>query len=135
MNVRRFAPVLASFGGPLLATAPLMLLDDGSGPEPEHLVFIYLVPASLIAIVYGSASSIVAATVSALCATFFLYHPRFSFIISKPTEIAELLLFFVLALAQTAFIGRLVHDRSVERRRGRAAEMSADAQRAESARP
>ncbi len=117
MHLRRLAPVLVSFGGPLLATAPLMLLDDGSGPEPEHLVFIYLVPASLIAIVYGSAISVIASTVSAICAAFFLYRSRLSFLIESPTEIGELILFFVLALAQSLFIGRLVHDRTINTRR------------------
>lgn len=117
MNVRRLTPMFVSIGGPLLATAPLLLLSEGSGPEPEHLVFIYLVPASLIAMVYGSASSIVASTISAVCAAFFLYQPRFSFLIDKPTEIAELVLFFILALAQSKFVGWLVHDRTVETRR------------------
>lgn len=117
MEWRRLAPLVASIGGPLLATLPLLLLSEESTPEPEHLVFIYLVPASLIAIVYGSASSIIAATISALCAAFFLYQPRFSFLIERPTEIAELILFFALALAQSKFIGWLVRDRTVETRR------------------
>lgn len=117
MQVRRLAPVLASLGGPLLATAPLLLLKEGSGPEPEHLVFIYLVPASLIAMIYGSASSVLAAAISAVCAAFFLYPPRFSFLIEKPIQIAELMLFLVLALAQCKFIAWLVKDETVEMRR------------------
>jgi K+-sensing histidine kinase KdpD len=117
MQVRKFAPVLASVGGPLLATAPLLLLSEDSAPKPEHLVFIYLVPASLVAMIYGSATSIVASTISAICAAFFLYRPRFSFLIEKPTDLAELVLFFMLALAQSTFIGRLVHDKSIESRR------------------
>ncbi len=117
MDVRRLAPMLASIGGPLLATGPLLLINEGSAPEPEHLVFIYLVPASLVAMIYGSASSVVASTLSAICAAFFLYQPRFSFLIEKPTDIAELILFVALAVAQSKFIGRLVEDKSIETRR------------------
>ncbi len=114
----RIAPVLASIGGPFIVTGGLLwLVGDAYRPDPEHLVFIYLVPTSLMAMIYGSASSILASTLSALCAMFFLYPPRYSFFVEQPNDIVELVLFLLLAFLQSKFIGGLADDKAVEIRR------------------
>ena len=65
---------------------------------PQHLVFFYLLPTALVAVVYGSRPAMLCAIAAPLCAAFFLYEPLYSFSVANPLELGELVCFTGLAL-------------------------------------
>jgi K+-sensing histidine kinase KdpD len=83
----------------------------------DHLVFIYLLPAVLIAIRYGSLSAMGVTVASGLAAAYFLYAPRFSFLIARPLDLVELILFCVLALLAAQVVSGFAGDGAMLRRR------------------
>jgi K+-sensing histidine kinase KdpD len=66
--------------------------------SPQHLVFFYLAPTALVAILYGSVLSMLCAIAATLVAAFFLYDPIYSFYVSDPREVGELILFALVGL-------------------------------------
>jgi K+-sensing histidine kinase KdpD len=66
--------------------------------QEHHLVFFYLFPTAFVAMIYGSVLSMVCATFATLLATFFLYDPIYSFYVSDPRDMGELILFAVTGL-------------------------------------
>jgi K+-sensing histidine kinase KdpD len=83
----------------------------------HHLIFIYLMPASLVAIRYGSISAMWVTIASSLTAVYFLYAPRFSFQIANPLDVLELALFCLLALLASQVVSGFASDNEVARRR------------------
>lgn len=83
----------------------------------EHLIFIYLVPTSLIAIRYGSIAALCVTIVSSVAAAYFLYPPRFSFLIASPLDLVEITLFCLLAMLASQVVAGFASDREVIRRR------------------
>jgi K+-sensing histidine kinase KdpD len=65
---------------------------------PQHLVFFYLLPTALIAVLYGSLPAMMGAIAATLCAAYFLYDPLYSFSVANPQELGELFCFAGLAL-------------------------------------
>ena len=65
---------------------------------PQHLVFFYLLPTALVAVLYGSLPAMLAAIAATLCAAYFLYDPVYSFSVANPLELGELFCFVGLAL-------------------------------------
>jgi len=81
--------------------------------QPDHLVFIYLAPAVLIAIRYGIISAIGAIITSSLAAAYFLYAPRYSFMMARPLDVMELALFCLLALLASQVVSGFAGDDSM----------------------
>jgi K+-sensing histidine kinase KdpD len=94
---KRAEPVLVALTLASLATAVLFLVRQSFGGE-QHLVFFYLLPMALVAIGYGGRSAMICVAVASLCASFFLYDPIYSFYISDPADLGELICFTGLAL-------------------------------------
>jgi len=88
--------------------------------QQEHLIFIYFVPTTLIAIRYGSISAMGVTLASGFAAAYFLYPPQFSFLINNPLDLMELGLFALLALLASQVVAGFAHDSEVEKRRARA---------------
>jgi K+-sensing histidine kinase KdpD len=88
-----------------------------SRSQHDHLVFIYLLPAVLIAIRYGSLTAMGVTVASGLAAAYFLYAPRFSFLIARPLDLVELILFCVLALLAAQVVSGFAGDGALLRRR------------------
>jgi K+-sensing histidine kinase KdpD len=65
---------------------------------PQHLVFFYLLPIALVATLYGSIAAMLSGIAAALCATFFLYDPLYSFYVRSPLDVGELVCFVGLSL-------------------------------------
>jgi K+-sensing histidine kinase KdpD len=65
---------------------------------PQHLVFFYLLPMALVAVLYGSLPAMLGAIAATLCAAYFLYDPPYSFSVANPLELGELFSFTGLAL-------------------------------------
>jgi K+-sensing histidine kinase KdpD len=110
-------PIVASFALLAVTTAALWLAD--APLRQEHLIFIYFVPAALIAIRYGSLLAMGVAVAGAVAAAFLFYPPLFSFKVENPLELLELVLFSLLALLASQVVSGFAGDRDVAQRRVR----------------
>jgi len=87
--------------------------------QHDHLIFFYLVPTALIAIRYGSISAMCVAIISMATAAYFLYSPRFSFMVTSSLDMIEIVLFSLLALLASQVVSGFAQDSVVEKRRPR----------------
>ncbi len=95
--VKTAAPVAVALVVVSAVTAVLwMVRIEAVGPQ--HLVFFYLLPTALVAVLYGSLPAMLAAIVATICAAYFLYDPLYSFSVANPLELGELFCFAGLAL-------------------------------------
>jgi K+-sensing histidine kinase KdpD len=85
--------------------------------QQEHLIFIYFVPTTLIAIRYGSLSAMGVIIASSLAAAYFLYPPNFSFLVGSRLEFLEIVLFSMLALLASQVVSGFAKDDDVVKRR------------------
>ena len=95
--VKRAMPVAVALAVVAAATAVLWLVRQTVGGE-QHLVFFYLLPMALVAILYGSLPAMLCAAAATVCAAFFLYDPIYSFYVADPLDLGELICFTGLAL-------------------------------------
>jgi K+-sensing histidine kinase KdpD len=95
--VKGAVPVAVALAVLSVATAVLWLVKL-SEPGPQHLVFFYLLPIALVAILYGSLPAMLCAIAATVSAAFFLYDPIYSFHVANPLELGELVCFAGLAL-------------------------------------
>ena len=93
----RIAPIAVSLAIIVVVTTTLLYVKD-TQHDVQHLVFFYLIPNAFVAIVYGSVLSMVCAILATLAATYFLYDPPYSFYVSDPREVGELIIFAGLGL-------------------------------------
>lgn len=105
--VKRAIPVAVSLAVVCLVTAALWYLKM-AGAGVRHPAFFYLLPIALLAIIYGSLPALLCAFVAIACAAYFLYDPLYSFQVSNPLEIGDLLFFLVLALIGVKCTGELL---------------------------
>ena len=105
---RRSTPVLMPLVLLAITTGALYVL--GIFLEPEHLIFGYLMPTTLIAIGYGSTAAMLTSIAGVILATYFLYPPSFSFFFKDTLHLAELTFFTLLALAASQVVARITHD-------------------------
>ncbi len=80
-----------------LVTAILWLVRQQAA-GPQHLVFFYLMPTALVAVLYGSRPAMLGAVAATICAAYFLYAPLYSFSVANPVELGEIFCFAALAL-------------------------------------
>jgi K+-sensing histidine kinase KdpD len=95
--VNRATPVAVVLAIVAAVTAILCLFRS-STVGPQHLVFFYLLPTAVVATFYGSLPAMLGAVAATLCAAFFLYDPLYSFYVTSPVEVGELICFVGLAL-------------------------------------
>jgi K+-sensing histidine kinase KdpD len=95
--LRRAAPVALVLAVVSVVTAVLWFIRI-SVVGPQHLVFFYLLPIALVATLYGSFPAMLYGIAATLCAAFFLYDPLYSFYVSSPLDVGELVWFVGLAL-------------------------------------
>jgi len=94
--LKEATPLAVSLAIILAVTAVLFYFK--SAQHQHHLVFFYLFPTALVAMICGSVLSMVCATFATLVAAFFLYDPIYSLYVSDPRDVGELLLFAVTGL-------------------------------------
>jgi len=92
----------------LAVTAVLFYFKDAQ--HQHHLVFFYLFPTALVAMIYGSVLSMLCAIAATLLATFFLYDPIFSFYVSDPRDVGELIIFATTGLIGAKCIAELMRS-------------------------
>jgi len=95
--VKGAVPVAVALAVVSVVTAVLWLVKL-TAVGPQHLVFFYLLPTALVAILYGRLPAMLCAIAATACAAFFLYDPLYSFYVSNPLELCELVCFASLAL-------------------------------------
>jgi K+-sensing histidine kinase KdpD len=95
--VKRGTPVAVALAVVAAATAVLWLVKQTIGGD-QHLVFFYLLPMALVAVLYGSLPAMLCAMAATACAAFFLYDPIYSFYVADPLGWGELICFTGLAL-------------------------------------
>jgi K+-sensing histidine kinase KdpD len=89
-------PVVASLGMMSLVTAILWHIKL-TETSPHHLIYLYLLPVILIAIVHSGRLALLAAAIAVFCADYFLQDPIYSLANDNPLEYGDLLCFAVLA--------------------------------------
>ena len=75
--------------------------------HPSSLVFVYLVPAMAGAIAYGSWASVMSFTAGFLIFDFFFVEPYYSLHMSKPQDIYNITVYFIVAALLTYLIHRV----------------------------
>ena len=114
--VRRWiSPITVSLLLVALTTAILWAIQPRL--QQEHLIFIYFVPTTLIAIRYGSLSAMGVIIASSLAAAYFLYPPSFSFAVASRLEVLEIVLFSMLALLASQVVSGFANADDVVKRR------------------
>jgi len=104
--LRRATPVAVVIAVVAIVTAILWLFRI-LAVGPQHLVFFYLLPIALFAMLYGITAT--------LCAAFFLYEPLYSFYVTSPLDIGELVWFVALALISAKCAADLLQPLSLPR--------------------
>lgn len=82
----------------IAAVTAILWLVKVEAVGPHHLVFFYLLPTTLVAVLYGSLPAMLCAVAATLCAAYFLYDPLYSFVVANPLELGELFFFAGLAM-------------------------------------
>jgi two-component system sensor histidine kinase KdpD len=121
--LKRAEPVVAALAAASAATAVLWLVRQTLGGEP-HLVFFYLLPMVLVAILYGVPSAIICVAAATVCSAFFLYDPIYTFYVSDPSDLGELICFAGLALIGAKCTADLLRPAMSNLRGSRAGENS-----------
>ena len=112
--LRRATPVAVVIAVVAIVTAILWLFRI-LAVGPQHLVFFYLLPIALVATLYGSLFAMLYGITATLCAAFFLYEPLYSFYVTSPLDIGELVWFVALALSSAKCATDLLQPLSLPR--------------------
>ena len=95
--VKGIMPFVVAFSVVSIITVVLWIVRlEAVGPQ--HLVFFYLLPTAIVAVLYGHRPPMFFALAATACAAFFLYEPLYSFEVANPLELGELICFTGLAL-------------------------------------
>jgi K+-sensing histidine kinase KdpD len=120
--LKRAEPVAVTIAAVSLATAVLWLARQMLGAE-QHLIFFYLLPMAVVAIIYGGRSAMICVAAASLCAAFFLYDPIYSFYVADPLDIGELICFTGFALIGAKCTADLLRPAVYSMRGARAGEI------------
>jgi len=101
----------------LVAAATAALLITGEFFHLSLIPLIYLVPVIIAATRWGLMPALVTAVASAAAADFFFYEPYYSFWMSNPQEVVDLILFLVVAVVTGDLAARLRTEADTTRRR------------------
>lgn len=82
----------------IAAVTAVLFYGKLAGVGPHHPIFFYLLPVTLVALLYGSMAATLFAIAAAICCAYFLYDPIYSFQIANRLEIGDVICFAVLAL-------------------------------------
>jgi K+-sensing histidine kinase KdpD len=100
-------PVAVSVGLLLTVTAVLWRVNL-TAAGPHHLVYIYLFPVALIAVLYNGCLALLGIGIALICADYFLQKPLYVLGSDNPLEYGDLFVFALLAATAIKFIRLLV---------------------------
>jgi K+-sensing histidine kinase KdpD len=106
--LKRTAPITVSLAMILVVTAVLFYFREAQ--HQHHLVFLYIFPTAIVAMIYGSVLSMVCAIFATLVANFFLYDPIYSLYVSDPRDVGELIIYAVTGLIGAKCVAELTHS-------------------------
>lgn len=92
----QLSPIAAALG--LVALTTIAIFGLIAVFDLKHGAIIYLIPVTFIATRWGLLPSLVAAVAGSLGAEYFFYEPTFSFVISDPQEVVDLILYISVAV-------------------------------------
>jgi carboxylesterase len=101
------APVIVSFGMVLLATLALLAAAPFLGAQ--YLIFGYLIPTTIVAILYGNTFALLVSFVCGLSAAYFLFPPRFNLYVDDPLNVSALIIFILFAFAASKVASHLTY--------------------------
>ena len=107
-SLKHAAPISVSLAIIIAVTGVLFYFKDAQ-LGPQHLIFFYLLPTAFVAILYGSVVSMLFAITATVVGAFFLTDPIFSFYMSDPREVGELMFFAGTALIGAKCVADLTH--------------------------
>lgn len=122
IKLHSFTPIVISFGLILLTT--LILLSLAPILRARYLVLGYLVPTTIIAILYGNTLAVLTSFGGGLAAVYFLFPPNFDLYIDNPTRIAALAIFLLIAVAISKVASFLTYGNRRESAGGQRADSS-----------
>jgi K+-sensing histidine kinase KdpD len=91
------------------------LLVVSSAVDASHVVFAYLVPTMLVAMICEPIIATLASLASTLSAAFFLYAPKFNLYVADPKQAAELVAFTVFTIIASRALGIVWRERKTAR--------------------
>jgi K+-sensing histidine kinase KdpD len=112
MGILKQAAPMALVLGVVSAVTTVLWFIRISAVGPQHLVFFYLLPMALIATLYGNLAAVLYGIAATLCAVFFLYDPLYSFYVTSPLDVGELVCFVGLALIGAKCAADLLQPRA-----------------------
>jgi two-component system sensor histidine kinase KdpD len=101
----------------LVAVATIGLMLIGQFFRLSFIPLVYLIPVIIAATRWGSVPALFTATAAAATADFFFYEPFYSFWISDSQQVADLILFLIVAAVTGGLAGRLRRAIDNSRRR------------------
>ena len=106
---RSVMPIVASLC--LMATATALLWQLKITTNERHLVYLYLLPVVLIAVLYTGRLALLCAAIALVCADYFLQDPLYSLSIDGPLQYGDLICFAILAAMASKCIRELMRPR------------------------
>jgi carboxylesterase len=97
VKLESFTPIVVTFGLVLLTTLVVLVFESMLGAQ--YLVLSYLVPTTIIAILYGNKFAVLTSFGGGFAAAYFLFPPKFSLYIEDPVHFAALTIYILIALA------------------------------------
>ena len=107
---RGVIPIAVSLCVMAVATAILWQLKLTT--NAHHLVYLYLLPVVLIAVLYTGRLALLSAVIALVCADYFLQDPLYSLHIDNPLQFGDLFWFAVLAALAIKCIRALMRPRA-----------------------
>lgn len=104
-------PVVISLGIICAVTLPLWYVKL-TALTPHHLVYFYLLPLVLIALLYGSRLAILSTLLAVFCGDYFLQDPLYSLANDNPLEYGDLLCLVGLAVTAIKSVHELMRPRT-----------------------
>ena len=99
-------PTLIGLIAVIVVTVIMMAFSDHF--VRGHLIFFYLFPITSISMYYSSTPALVTSIASVLGTSYLLFPPIFSFRISEPLQVVELLMFAIFAFIASKASSRLL---------------------------
>ena len=85
----------------------------------QHITVVYLIPVLIASMRWGLIPGLIAVLGSTLAADFFFYTPYYSFWMSDPQEVVELVLFSIVSLVTSHLAAKAKHETEQTRQRER----------------
>jgi two-component system, OmpR family, sensor histidine kinase KdpD len=92
----QFSPIATALA--LVAATTIVIFGLVSLVGLKHGAIIYLIPVTFAATRWGLVPSLVAAVAGSIAAEYFFYEPTFSFVITDPQEVVDLILYIAVAV-------------------------------------